>query len=91
MCRIFVCYVGEEEKYFNKLLDVGVSELLIFEWVLLFVVWKKDGIFCWCVDYWVLNKVIKKDVFFLFLVDECFDMLMGSVWFFKLDVNWVYL
>lgn len=43
------------------------------------------------VDYWVLNKVIKKDVFFLFLVDECFDMLMGSVWFFKLDVNWVYL
>lgn len=92
MCRIFVCYVGEEEKYFNKLLDVGVIEFLIFEWVLVFVlVWKKDGIFCWCVDYWVLNKVIKKDVFFLFLVDECFDMLMGNVWFFKLDVNWVYL
>lgn len=52
---------------------------------------EKDGIFCWCVDYWVLNKVIKKDVFFLFLVDKCFDMLMGKVWFFKLDVNWVYL
>lgn len=84
--------MDEEEKYFNKLLGVGVIEFLIFEWVLVLVlVRKKDGIFCWCIDYRVLNVVIKKDVFFLFLVDECLDILMGNFWFFKLDVNWVYL
>lgn len=92
MWRIFVCFVDEEEKYLNKLFGVDVIEFLVFEWVLVFVlVRKKDGMFCWCVDYWVLNIVIKKDVFFLFLVDECWDILIENIWFLKLDVNWVCL
>lgn len=50
--RIFVCFVDEEEKYLNKLFGVDVIEFLVFEWVLVFVlVRKKDGMFCWCVDY----------------------------------------
>lgn len=43
------------------------------------------------VDYRALNKVTKKDVFPIALVDECLDTLTGNVWFSKLDANWAYL
>lgn len=90
--RTPACYVGEEEKHLNKLLDAGVIEPSISEWASgPVLVRKKDGTLRWCVDYRALNKVTKKDVFPLPLVDECLDTLTGSVWFSKLDANWVYL
>lgn len=73
------------------MLEVGIIELLNLEWVLLFVfVWKKDGKVRWCIDYWKLNFVMKKDVYLLFFIEECIDILFGNEWFLKLDVNLVY-
>lgn len=90
--RTPACYVGEEEKHLNKLLDAGVIEPSISEWASAPVlVRKKDGTLRWCVDYRALNKVTKKDVFPLPLVYECLDTLTGNVWFSKLDANWAYL
>lgn len=92
LLRTPACYVGEEEKHLNKLLDAGVIEPSISEWASAPVlVRKKDGTLRWCVDYRALNKVTKKDVFPLPLVDECLDTLTGNVWFSKLDANWAYL
>ncbi|KAK3093065.1 hypothetical protein FSP39_010650 [Pinctada imbricata] len=51
---------------------------------------KRDGSVRWCVDYRALNKVTKKDVFPLPLVEECLDSLSGNKWFSKLDATWGY-
>lgn len=71
---------------------LGVIEPSISEWASAPVlVRKKDSTLRWCVDYRALNKVTKKDVFPLPLVDECLDTLTGNVWFSKLDADWAYL
>lgn len=73
------------------MLNVGIIELLILELVFLFVlICKRDGKVWWCIDYWKLNLVIKNDVYFLLLIEECIDILFGNEWFLKLDVNLVY-
>ena len=41
----------------------------------------------WCVDYRALNKVTKKEVFPLPIVEECLDALSGNMWFSKLDAT----
>lgn len=54
------CFVGGEEKYFEKMINVDVIELLILEWVVFFVfICKRDRGVRWCVYYLVLNKVMK--------------------------------
>lgn len=56
--------------------DVGIIQLLNLEWVLVFVlVKKKDGNVRWCIDYCNLNSVIVKDFFFLFIIEDCLDIL----------------
>lgn len=73
------------------MLVVGVIELSVLEWVLVFVLIRKlDGKVWYVIDYCKLNVVIRKDVYFLFLIEECLDILVGNEWFFKLDVNSVY-
>jgi hypothetical protein len=42
------------------------------------------------VDYRALNKVTKKDVFPLPLIEECIDTFTGNLWFSKLDATWGY-
>ena len=44
----------------------------------------------WCIEYRALNKVTRKEVFPLPLVDQCLDTLAGNVWFSKLDANSAY-
>lgn len=62
--RTPACYVGEEEKHLNKLLDAGVIEPSISEWASAPVlVRKKDGTLRRCVDYRALKKVIKRTCF----------------------------
>lgn len=84
--------MDKDEKHLNKLIVAGVIEPSISEWASAPVlVRKKDGTIRWCVDYRALNKVTKKDVFPLSLVEEWLDTLTCNVWFSKLDANLAYL
>lgn len=57
------------------MLDKGIIILLVFEWLLVLVlVWKKDGIVRYCIDFRGVNKVIKKDVFLFLNMEECLDI-----------------
>lgn len=57
------------------MLDKGIIVLLVFEWLLVLVlVWKKDGIVRYCIDFRGVNKVIKKDVFLFLNMEECLDI-----------------
>lgn len=57
------------------MLDKGIIVLWVFEWLLVLVlVWKKDGIVRYCIDFRGVNKVIKKDVFLFLNMEECLDI-----------------
>ena len=89
--RTPACFDGEEEKHLEKMLKADVIEPSMSEWASSPVlVRKRDGSVRWCVDYRALNKVTKKDVFPLPLVEECMDSLSGNLWYSKLDATWGY-
>ena len=78
--RTPACFAGEEEKHLEKMLKASVIEPSVLERASFSVlVRKSDGRVRWCVDYRALNKVTKKDVYPLPLVEECMDLLSGNV------------
>ena len=86
--RTPVCFEGEEEKHLDKMLKAGVIEPSISEWASPPVlIRKRDGSVRWCVDYRGLNKVTKKEIFPLPIVEQCLDALYGNMWFSKLDAT----
>ena len=42
------------------------------------LVWKQDGKWRFCIDYWELNKVTKKDSYPMSSANKGFDGLGGS-------------
>ena len=84
-------FAKEEEEHLNKMLTAGVIQPSVSEWAAAPVlVRKRDGSVRWCVDYRALNKVTKKDVFPLPLIEDCMDALEDNCWFSKLDSNSAY-
>lgn len=74
-----------------KMFENDVIEFSESFWlVLLLLVVKKDGLWRFCVDYRQFNLVIKKDVYFLFRIDEFFDFLVGVFYFSILDLVFGY-
>lgn len=68
------------------MLKEDVIEKLLSFWVFgVIFVCKKDGSFCFCVDYRRFNDVMIKDVYLLLRIDEILDYFLGVCWFLILD------
>nr|GEU90784.1 putative reverse transcriptase domain-containing protein [Tanacetum cinerariifolium] len=52
-----------------------------------FFIKKKDGLFWMCIDYGELNKLTIKNRYPLPRIDDLFDQLQGSRYFFKIDLH----
>ena len=89
--RTTLHFSEEEDAHMEKMLAAGVIQPSVSEWAAAPVlVRKRDGSVRWCVDYRALNKVTRKDVFPLPLIEDCMDALEGNCWFSKLDANSAY-
>jgi len=86
MRRTPLGFEKEEKQHLNKLLESGVIQPSQSEWASPPVlVRKKDGSVRWCIDYRRLNNVTIKDSFPLPNINECIDMLSGTVFLSVLD------
>ena len=72
----------------KDLSDKGFIQPSVFPWgaPVLFVK-KKDGTLRMCIDYRQLNKVTIKNKYPLSRIDDLFDQLQGSSFFFKIDLR----
>jgi hypothetical protein len=76
--------VWEEVK---RMLDAGVALPSYSPWAShVVLVEKKDSSTCFCVDYWRLNSITKKDTYPLPRIDEMLDQLQGTRIFSSLDL-----
>lgn len=71
----------------KKMLELNIIELLesFYLFFIVFVV-KKDGLYWFCVDFCLLNKIIVFDVELMLNVDVMFLKLVGYVYFLWLDL-----
>ena len=82
---------AEEEKHLKKILDCGVIQQSNSEWPLPSVlVQKKDGDFCWCINYCTINNVTRKDAYPLPLIKESLDALSDTEYMSTVDMQFGY-
>lgn len=48
---MFIYFIKEIDKYLDDMLERGVIELFNSLWLVLVVLFKKDGLYCFCIDY----------------------------------------
>ena len=70
------------KEFLREMLNKKVIERSDSPWASLVVlVQKKDGTTQFCVDYWKVNAVTRKEAYFLPRIDDTVDSLAGSKWF----------
>lgn len=70
---------------------MGIVQESRSEWgTSIILVIKKDGDWRLCVNYRVLNKIIRNEFYFMFLVEDFVNDVGCSFWFCLLDFKLVY-
>ncbi|XP_029938440.1 uncharacterized protein LOC115381302 [Salarias fasciatus] len=76
------------EEVLQEMIDAGVVEPSDSPWAMPVVLVKKKGGRWWfCVDYWHLHNVTKKDFYPLPRIDGALDYISGSSWFSSLSLH----
>ncbi|CAG8790930.1 2368_t:CDS:2, partial [Dentiscutata erythropus] len=74
-------------KEINKLKEQGLIIEINSPWVSpVVIVPKKNGKLHFCIDYWKLNIVMKKDTYPLPLINDLLDTFRSAKWFSTLDL-----
>lgn len=75
------------QTHVNEMLDKGLVRPSSNPWSYpVVLVNKKDGSFCFCIDYCRVNNVIRRDVYPMPHIDDAVDILQGSSYFSSLDL-----
>jgi hypothetical protein len=79
------------KNYLTENLDKGfiTYSQALFISLILFVK-KPNNSLCFCIDYYKLNKLTKKDYYFLFLLDKTLVWISKTKIFTKLDIRQVF-
>ncbi len=86
--RVPLAKSEEIESLTESMKGSGIIEPSSSPWSsLLTLVSKNDGTIRFCVDYWKLNKVTRKDSNPLPCIDDIFDVFHGAKWFCTLDLK----
>ena len=76
-----------EDEILNDMLETGVIKPSNSSWASpVCLVHKKDGTFCFCIDYHRVNAVSKKDVFLIPDIQDALDDLRGAKYFATFDL-----
>ena len=87
-CRFPIHQREEEQKHIDAMLEQNIIEHSNSSWrSSVVLVRKKDGSYCWCVDFLSVNAVTRKDSYPLPQIDDTLDRLSGSKWFSTLDLQ----
>ena len=87
VCRMPQLWCEEAMKLLDDTLTRSVIQPSSSPWASpVVLVPKKDGSFCFCIDYGKVNAVTRKDSYPLPRVDETLDTLAWSKWFSVLDL-----
>ena len=72
----------EVNRLVNDMLSKDIIERSTSPWASpVVLVKKRDGSYCFCVDYWKVNRVMKKDAYPHPHITDTLDTLAGSKWF----------
>ena len=86
-CRISLGQSEEAHKAVQDMLERDAISPSSSPWCSpIVLICKKDGTVQFCVDYWKLNAVTRKDAYLLPRFDKTLDTLTGSRWFSTLDL-----
>jgi len=83
-----VAYLPIIDQHVGDMLANDIIEPIMSPWASnVVIIRKKDGTYCFCIDYWRLNDITCKDSYPLPRIDDCLLSLGGACYFSMLDLR----